>query len=82
MLQTNPEELVANTFRIVEYPGQVIQHLAITYGHLDMLIHNTVKKTLYYYVKLYWARSNQKIKYKKKKLKIYKHKELKPKRDG
>ena len=66
MLQTNPEELVANTFRIVEYPGHVIQHLAITYGHLNILIPNTVKKkTLYYYVKLYWARSNRKIKYKK-----------------
>ena len=63
MLQTNPEELVANTFRIVEYPGHVIQHLAITYGHLDILIHNTVlKKTLYYYVKLYWTRSNTKNK--------------------
>ena len=44
MLQTNPEELVANTFRIVEYPGHVIQHLAITYGHLNILIPNTVSK--------------------------------------
>ena len=44
MLQTNPEELVADTFRIVKYPGHVIQHLAITYGHLNLLIPNTVLK--------------------------------------
>ena len=44
MLQTNPEELVADTFRIVEYPGHVIQHLAITYGHLNILIPNTLFK--------------------------------------
>ena len=49
MLQTNPEELIANTFSIVQYPGHMIQHLAITYSHLDILITTItlLKKTLY-----------------------------------